>query len=322
MSEDKQCLEDIKDQLENLLDTFKIVEKMYEYIRIVEPITHQVIVERGEYHLNPGTECFGIWENGKCCKNCISMRAINENESIFKIGHTSTKIFLIMATPIEVKNRKFVLEMFKDATKGMIFENESNKTQFTILRGLIDDLNYIALHDSLTGLYNRRFINERLPVNFDVAKKLGQNLSIIMADIDFFKEVNDTYGHAAGDSVLKSFAEILLSCIHRESDWVARFGGEEFLICLPGAGLEKTHEIAEQMRKQIEAKTFTCGTHVIKVTASFGICNIIPSKGDTLTDLIEYTDKALYKAKRKGRNRVEWLNLENNLKTKQIEQEL
>lgn len=170
---------------------------------------------------------------------------------------------------------------------------------------LIDSMKSISLKDSLTGIYNRRYINEKLPVEIISASLSEQSLSIIMVDIDFFKKVNDVYGHLTGDCTLKSLADILLGCIKRESDWVSRYGGEEFLVCLPGAGLEKALEIAEHIRKTVENSVILCGEHTIKITASFGVCSIKPSPGASVENLIDCADKKLYEAKNNGRNRVE-----------------
>ncbi len=126
-----------------------------------------------------------------------------------------------------------------------------------------------------------------------------------MADIDFFKIVNDTYGHLAGDEVLKSFADTLSGGLKRESDWVSRFGGEEFLVCLPGAGIQRASEVAEKLRKAIESKEILFNGNRINITASFGVCSIKPIQGSKIESFIECADKMLYAAKNNGRNRVE-----------------
>ncbi len=199
-----------------------------------------------------------------------------------------------------------MVELLKDTTDSIVFgaskENDENKSE---MYALIDSLNKLALKDPLTGIYNRRYIDEKLPVDLISALLSDQSLSILIADIDFFKKINDTYGHLTGDYTLKSFADILTRCIKRGSDWVARYGGEEFLVCLPGAKLERAVEIAEAMRKAIEENVIIHGEHTIKITASFGVCSIKPTPGFNIESLIECADKKLYVAKNNGRNRVE-----------------
>lgn len=118
-----------------------------------------------------------------------------------------------------------------------------------------------------------------------------------MADIDFFKKVNDTYGHLTGDYTLKHFSEIISKNLKRESDWVARYGGEEFLMCLPSAGPDYAKEIAENIRQKIEDSEFVDGEHQFKITASFGVCSMNPSYGSNIEAMIECADRNLYKAK-------------------------
>jgi diguanylate cyclase (GGDEF)-like protein len=133
-----------------------------------------------------------------------------------------------------------------------------------------------------------------------------KNLSIMMIDIDYFKDVNDTYGHIAGDEVLKEFSSIISNNIRRDLDWVARFGGEEFLVCLPGASTEKAAEIAESIRKAVESHTFIYLDKRINITSSFGVAGM--ESGMHIETLIESADKYLYMAKQEGRNKVEYLN--------------
>jgi diguanylate cyclase (GGDEF)-like protein len=166
-------------------------------------------------------------------------------------------------------------------------------------------MNNMALKDSLTGIYNRRYINEKLPINLVNAALAAYSLTIIMADIDFFKNVNDNYGHLAGDYTLKYFAEILSNSLKRESDWVARYGGEEFIVCLPGVGVAYAAEIAENMRKTVENSEVDFKNLKFRITASFGISTLTPTINSSIEELIEEADKKLYKAKQNGRNRVE-----------------
>ncbi|HVJ49692.1 GGDEF domain-containing protein [Desulfitobacterium sp.] len=119
--------------------------------------------------------------------------------------------------------------------------------------------------------------------------------------------VVQAYGHSVGDRVLKLFSVVLSDSVKRESNWVARYGGEEFLICLPGANLESACKIAETMRKAIEDEVIISENKSVKITASFGVHSIESSEGETVRHLIECADKALYAAKNKGRNRVEWI---------------
>lgn len=176
------------------------------------------------------------------------MRAYLQEETFLKIEYNGEKIYVITATAFMTDGGKVVVEFLKDATGTSIIEglDELNSDDIYLK---INSLNELLVKDTLTNIYNRRFIEDRLPVDVLKSNSEGTPLSVIMCDIDFFKKVNDTYGHLAGDEVLKSFASILQESI-RKSDWVARYGGEEFLVVLNGADKNKAVEIAERIRKK------------------------------------------------------------------------
>ncbi len=293
---------------EQLLGCLDIIRNMYEHIRFVDPVNSKVINVNEKNEIDTEAEeikCYTFWGNTTVCKNCISMRAYIENKSFVKIEYNPDKIVMTTAVPVELKEGRVVVELMKDATDSLIFENKLSG-DITELLIMIDNINNLAVRDALTGIYNRRYINEKLPIELMssiINKKL---LSVIMIDIDHYKRVNDTYGHLAGDTVLKTLTGIIQSCIRRDTDWLARYGGEEFLVCLPGAPLRMTVEIAESMRKAIESRAIVSGEHEIKVTASFGVSCRIYTKDNNYEDVIEEADKNLLLAKRNGRNRVEW----------------
>ncbi|MEI6894356.1 MAG: diguanylate cyclase [Colwellia sp.] len=159
------------------------------------------------------------------------------------------------------------------------------------------ELNYLATRDPLTDCYNRRALFDLLNQDFSDIQRLDE-YCIIMADIDHFKSVNDTYGHSAGDVVLCGVANILQSVV-RQNDIAARFGGEEFCIVLPGAPQDRAMRIAETMRQKLESSRFDD----ITITCSFGVTSI-QFEAKTPTELIEQADLALYQSKNRGRNQV------------------
>ncbi len=154
--------------------------------------------------------------------------------------------------------------------------------------------------DPLTGLANRRYFNQRFETDASFSRRNNHPLSLVMADLDRFKSVNDNYGHDAGDEVLMGFAD-LISANCRTEDLPARFGGEEFIILLPGTGLNKTLQFCERIRKKMEKISFREGK--IRVTVSMGAA--LFTRDDTLEHLVKRADQALYRAKQNGRNRCE-----------------
>ena len=163
-------------------------------------------------------------------------------------------------------------------------------------------LREMASHDALTGLYNRRYLEDSFERELIRVARQNHPLSVVMGDLDHFKIVNDTYGHQTGDEVLREFAR-MMKLYARGSDICCRYGGEEFLLVLPDMAEDKACERAEQLREAIAAVPVTVGTASIRVTASFGVATF-PQHGKTGDELVAAADSALYTAKESGRNRV------------------
>ncbi|MEW6564029.1 MAG: diguanylate cyclase [Spirochaetota bacterium] len=161
-------------------------------------------------------------------------------------------------------------------------------------------LELMAVTDGLTGLYNHRFIFERLEEEIAKVARYGRPLSIIMLDIDNFKQVNDTFGHRAGDEVILSAAHAIMASL-RKTDVAGRYGGEEFLVLLPETDLKAAHIVAEKIRNTVALLQFE--TKDLAVTISAGVAEA--EKGESFEALINRADAKLYTAKRNGKNRVE-----------------
>ena len=162
-------------------------------------------------------------------------------------------------------------------------------------------LDLISRTDELTQLPNRRDMHRTIEKEVDRANRFRKAFSIIFIDIDHFKDVNDTYGHAAGDAVLKSVASTIRSLL-RKYDVLARYGGEEFLTLLPETELKDAAHVAERFRKQIENQTIFFGGKEIKVTITLGVAQF--DSGQGAEKCIQLADKALYEGKEHGRNKV------------------
>jgi diguanylate cyclase (GGDEF)-like protein/PAS domain S-box-containing protein len=158
------------------------------------------------------------------------------------------------------------------------------------------------MQDSLTGIYNRRYLEVYLKREFEKYKRYSRGLSLAMLDIDFFKSINDAYGHQCGDFILKSISAVITSVIRRV-DFLARYGGEEFCCLFPETGLEQALAVAERIRETIAAKIFHYRDERISVTASLGVSELRDGV-DTAEMLLKIADEALYEAKRRGRNLV------------------
>ncbi|MEZ4815595.1 MAG: GGDEF domain-containing protein [Bdellovibrionota bacterium] len=167
---------------------------------------------------------------------------------------------------------------------------------------LLEKLGHQSKTDSLTGVWNKGHLMQALNSGFDIARR-GYPLSVILFDIDHFKKINDSYGHLAGDYVLKELCKMLKETVLRTEDVFGRFGGEEFMLILPDSPLKVGLSIAERLRQGIEKHPFIHESRPIKVTSSFGV-EEWNEKHKLPEDILEACDKALYKAKSEGRNCV------------------
>jgi two-component system, cell cycle response regulator len=174
-----------------------------------------------------------------------------------------------------------------------------------------DEIRTLSITDQLTGCYNRLYMTERMEPEIKRAKRYGHWLSVIMCDLDHFKQVNDTYGHQTGDTVLKGFADIINQSTRDKVDWAVRYGGEEFIIILPETDLEGAQVVAERLRKSAAETVFTAGEASEEVTffitASFGVTSLnekTPWEKLSIDVIIQHADGLLYAAKDGGRNQV------------------
>ncbi|WP_377288361.1 PleD family two-component system response regulator [Rhizobium sp. SG2393] len=172
------------------------------------------------------------------------------------------------------------------------------------LRTSLQETIELAVTDGLTGLHNRRYLDNHLKLLIDRAVARGRELSLCITDIDRFKSVNDTYGHDVGDAVIREFARRIRSTV-RGADLACRYGGEEFVVVMPDTTRETAESVAERLRFIVESIPFTIpgGEGPLSITASLGIASLVPGE-DTPETLVRRADRALYEAKNSGRNRV------------------
>jgi diguanylate cyclase (GGDEF)-like protein/PAS domain S-box-containing protein len=222
-----------------------------------------------------------------------------------------TRIVELMVIPIKNKNDGTLsgrVVVAHDITERKQAENDANDMN-EILWGKIEEVESLqaqlreqAIRDPLTGLFNRRFFSESLEKEMAQAVRDNSPLSFIILDIDYFKKINDTYGHKCGDFVLQTFAKFLSDHV-RTADLLCRFGGEEFVILMPNASTESAYERAEVLRKQFEEMNIDFENQKIKGTFSAGVATFPAHAGSSET-VLSLADQALYQSKANGRNRV------------------
>jgi len=194
-------------------------------------------------------------------------------------------------------------DRFRLGSKEKKLEEEIRKQRIS-LHEINQKLENFSIRDELTGIYNHRFLQEKLDEEFSRAKRYTHSLSCLMIDIDYFKSINDVRGHLVGDEILKELAG-LLTDLSRQMDIVARYGGEEFVVLLPHIGYEGANLLAERLRKAILEKVFLAGRFNLKLTVSIGVSSYPDDPIRKFNDLVLFADQAIYRAKgSKGRNSV------------------
>jgi diguanylate cyclase (GGDEF)-like protein len=205
-----------------------------------------------------------------------------------------TKTYVVVAHE-DITARKWAEEQLHDAKQALEAANRE-------LQQALERERIMAQTDELTGVNNRRHFLELAARDFAFAQRYRLPISILMIDVDHFKQVNDAFGHQAGDVTLKRVAHVARQCL-RDADVLARYGGEEFIVSLPNTGVEGARASAEHVRRAIATERVETGGGNIDVTVSVGVADAL-AEGDSLERLIGRADRALNAAKRAGRNRT------------------
>jgi len=253
-------------------DLIRTLRKFYQTVRIRDAESRQIIFEE------------------------LGIKSLdNEFEEIPALSNVVLSIHKNaqrLEAPITIDGQSCILELIQPQHYG------NDKASLQQLKELV-------FIDSLTNLYNRRFIDEQLPIDLKWAFRNDEPISFIYADIDFFKKINDQYGHVIGDQILNGTADVFQQLFRRKDGWLARYGGDEFLFCLPEINQKTAIQIADRLRNVIAEKEYCYDKGSLSITCSFGVQTIDRTSGvQTVNDLIEMLDKKLYQAKRKGKNRV------------------
>lgn len=291
------------DILEIIKERLNIFTNIYDVLRVIDPANRTILSADSSSDNALNSTCYHFWKKNKVCTNCVMIRALRENSTFMKIETKEDKVFITIATPVNWHGKSYVVELLKDVTNDGLTIKPENEHAESIDK-LMLDINNELVTDALTGVYNRRFIDDTLPFDIEESSINRYPLSIILTDIDNFKNINDTFGHVAGDYILKEFAQLISKGIRKTTDWVARYGGEEFLILLRNSTGKDAYKVAEKLRELVDKKDFVYEDTKIKLTASFGICYLERYESIDVNAFIQCADKNLYAAKEKGRNQV------------------
>ncbi|WP_394527058.1 GGDEF domain-containing protein [Lacrimispora sp. JR3] len=281
------------DEINDKLDFF---HKMYDAVRLIDPLHKKVMDYRNSTMVPSDEKCYCYWGNNKICDNCISIRSYKEDRSLVKMETNSDIVLLVTAIPITAAGGPAVLELFKNVTDSMfIGEGDYNKGE--MLTQYVREITDAIVKDPLTSLFNRRYIDERLPADIVESVLSHTPLSVCFIDLDNFKAINDSYGHEAGDLAIQAMGGIILRNIGNKNGWAARYGGDEFVVCLNRIKEDEARLIMEQIQKDAETVPVGTENQSMKLSLSFGI-KTMDQMPITAKEMIGEADKNMYRAKR------------------------
>lgn len=278
------------------------LRKLYDAVRVVDPLEKKIMTIGNYGDVSEKSSCYKLLEKRFPCENCISMRSYLDHNTYAKIEYNKGKALLITAAPIIQDGKILIVETMKNISANTKYFDSARYKQ-KALKNVINELNNKITRDSLTGVYKKSLINEKLIEDINDSFKKGNPLSVIMADIDCFYKVNESFGNLTGDKVLRDFSNLLNNSIHKNKDWIGRYDGEKFIISLKKTEGEAAYKLTEKIRKLTEKTTFSYDNAKINITSSFGVYSIKNIKMD-VNKLISETDKNLYTAKASGKNKV------------------
>lgn len=268
------------------------MSQLFDVVRLVDPISMMAYtIEGGELRAQPD-RCFHVWNKTARCENCLSARCFMERERYSKFEFIDNDIYHVVAQPVEVDGKRYVLEVATASNDNVLLSAFGNN-EFV---DRVTTFNRKMYTDDLTGLSNRRYLDERLNILINRSVLDGTPLSVVMLDIDDFKDINDGLGHHAGDKVLSRVAEVLREALAPTTeDILARYGGDEFVAAL--RNVSET-ELERRLRSipPIEVD------EGMRVTPSVGA--FYQEKVEILDAqvLIQRADRAMYDAKATGKN--------------------
>jgi len=254
---------------DEIKERIALIEGTYDIIRIVDHINKSSIIVKANEIKNIKGTCYDFWKKGSACNNCISMRAYNKNETFIKIEYVSSKIFLITAIPLCIDGKIYVLETLKDISENGRKFNDNNDG--LSIQTVINEINDKPIIDKASGVYNRKYINERLLIDINNCNIYGYPLSVIMITIDYLKGMGYKYGEDIEDKIIREFVKIAKKLIVNSSDWIGRYNRDSFFIVLNNGNNESRMDILKRVNNLFSDFIFKYKEISTKITISLKI---------------------------------------------------
>ncbi len=287
----------IDEELTRYITKENIWSLLFDTVRLVNQEGEMVYqCKDGSCHLT-NEPCYSVWGKGERCENCVSKQAYESNRQRVKIEYADHNYFLVIARPIVLKKKKFVVEFVLNMTHQLATGHDNNPDSFVM--ELIHQLESVSSHDAFSGLYNKKYLAEKVEARLADCKLNKRAFYVALWDIDNFKGVNDTFGHDFGDRVILHIAKVLRSQMKEIPGFVARFGGDEFVVVFDQQEQRICLSRLEAMKGQIDQQIYIAGNRRFHVTASCGLVNA--QGAENFLSVMHAVDEKMYSAKRAGR---------------------
>jgi len=319
----KPTYEELEQRIKALEEEVSVCKQTEELLRESEERYRDLFENAGELIQSVAPDGSLVYVNRSWCKTLGYDEEEVTSLSVFDVIHSESETHCedIFHRVMSGENHDKIEAVFvtkngeKIIVEGSIsckFEGDKPVSTRAIFRDITDrkkmeeKLRQLSYMDGLTGVANRRYFEIKLNREWRRASRDNKPISLVMADIDFFKPYNDTYGHLNGDDCLKQVANILSETLKRPADLVARYGGEEFAVILPNTGARGVATMAKAMRAKVEALEIEHTSSLVseRLTISLGVATTMPSRSSLPSELVSAADQALYQAKKEGRNKV------------------
>lgn len=285
---------DIK-QYKAELETICDFTEIYDSFRLVNPDTNEIYyMINGKAVLSGDGPCYKMWNRDSSCDNCVSRRVCRDNVQHMKLEYLGGRVLMVVSKPVILENQKFALELIMDVTNSMVVQDEFHHNHAQIgIAALIEKVNRLSISDVFTGLYNNAYIKNKISTL--VQEVRTEPFSILILDIDSFKQVNDHYGHLAGDAVIHTVATTLKADFAGRGYSVGRMGGDEYCIVLENCTLEQAKQYAQDTIKKISVHRYEGRGEYFTIEVSVGMGEY--TQGEDIYAFIERVDCALYEEK-------------------------